>query len=55
MADSDRNLLVGDQIFENDFSSFVFETCTAFVTIELLDLFELFDDHVPQFFLGAKD
>ena len=36
VADGDGDLLVGDQIFENDFGGFVFDAGAALVSVELL-------------------
>ena len=33
VADGDGNLLVGDEIFENDFGGFVFEAGAAFIAV----------------------
>ena len=55
VADGDRDLLVGDQVFEMDFGGFVFDDGAALVAVELLDLFELLDDDAAQFLLRAKN
>ena len=51
VACGDGHLLVGDQVFEMDLGGFVFDDGAAFVTVELFDFFELFDDYTAEFFL----
>ena len=48
VTDCDRDLLVGDQVFEHDFGGFVFDLGAALVTVLFLDFLEFFDDHAPQ-------
>ena len=55
VADGDGDLLVGDEIFEDDFGGFVFDARAALVAVELLHFFEFFDDDVAQLLLGAED
>src|SRR5579862_7331139 len=55
MADRHGHLLVGDEIFENDLGSFVFDAGAAFVAVELLYFFELFDDDGAKLLLGAEN
>ena len=55
VADRDCDLLVGDQIFENDFRSFVFDARAALVAVELLYFFQLFDDDVAQLLLRSEN
>src|SRR5438093_13683502 len=55
VADRDRDLLVGDQIFEHDFGSFVFDYGSALIAVELLYFLKLSDDHFAELFLRAKN
>src|SRR5713226_2733454 len=55
VADGDGGLLVGDQVFEDDFGGFVFDASTAFVAVKLFHFFKLVDDHGAQLFLGAEN
>ena len=55
VADRDRHLLVGDQVFEMDFGGFVFDDGAAFVAVELFDFFQLFDDHAAQLLLRTQE
>src|SRR5207244_126985 len=40
MADRDRDLLVGNQVFQLDFGGFIFDDRAPLISIELLDFFE---------------
>jgi hypothetical protein len=44
VAEGDGDLLVGDEIFEDDFGGFVFDAGAALVSVELFYFFEFFDD-----------
>src|SRR5216684_1054732 len=55
VADRDRCLLVRDEVFEHDLGSFIFDPGAAFITVELLNLFQFLDDHAAQFPLGAQN
>ena len=55
MAEGNGNLLVGDQIFEDDFCSFVFDAGAALVAVGLFYFFEFLDDDGTKFFLGGED
>jgi hypothetical protein len=51
VADGDRDLLIGDEIFEMDFGGLVLDDGTTLVAVELLNLFQLFDDDAAQLLL----
>src|SRR6202041_1704569 len=55
VAESDRDLFVGDEILENDFRSLVFDTSAALVSVKFFHFFEFFDDDAAQFFLRGED
>src|ERR1019366_2871633 len=55
VADGDGDLFVGDEIFEDDFGGFVFDARAAFIPVELLHFFQLFNDDFAQLRLGAED
>src|SRR5437660_9937 len=55
MADRDRDLFVGDEVFEVNFGGFVFDDGLALVAVLLFDLFEFLDDHAAQFLFGRED
>ena len=55
MAHRDRNLLVGDQVFEHDLRRFVFDHRTPRIAVKLLHLFEFFDDDVAQLLLRREN
>ncbi len=55
VADRDRDLLVGDQVFQVDFRGFVFDLGAAFVTVQLFDFFQFFHDHAAEFLFRAQD
>ena len=55
VADRDRDLLVGDQVFQMDFGSFVFDDGAALVAVQLLYFFEFFHDHGAQFLFRTQD
>jgi hypothetical protein len=55
VAEGDGDLLVGDEIFENDFGGFVFDASAALVPVEFFYFFELLDDDGAEFFLGGED
>src|SRR5437762_6092912 len=44
VADRDRDLLVGDQVFEMDLGSFVFNPRAALIAVEFFNFFELLQD-----------
>ncbi len=45
VTEGNGDLLVGDQIFEDDFRGFVFDAGAALVSVEFFDFFEFFDDY----------
>ena len=51
VADRDRDLLVGDQVFEMDLGSFVFNPRAALIAVEFFNFFELLHDYAAQLFL----
>src|SRR5207248_9712611 len=55
VGDRDRNLLINDQVFQLDFGGFVKDLGAALVAVLLLDLLQLFDDHVAQLLLARQD
>ncbi len=55
MADGDRDLFVGDQVFQLDLGGFVFNDGAAFITVELPDFFQFGDDHLAQLLFRAKN
>src|SRR5580704_4697177 len=55
VAESDGDLLVGDQIFENDLGGFVLNAGAALVAVEFLYFFKLLDDDFAKFALGGKN
>src|ERR1700723_3000842 len=55
VAESDGDLLVGDEILENDFRSLVFDTSAALISVKFFHFFEFFDDDAAQFFLRAGE
>src|ERR1039458_4226758 len=55
MADGNRNLLVGDQVFEHDLGGFVFDHRAPRVAVELLHFFQLLDDNRAQLLLRAEN
>src|ERR1700691_724448 len=55
VAYGDCYLLVGDQVFEHDLGSFVFNAGAALVAVELSYFFELFDDDGAQLLFRAED
>ncbi len=55
VANSDGNLFVGDEIFEDDFGGFVFDARATDVAVELSNFFEFLDDDAAQFFLGGEN
>src|SRR6202166_607713 len=55
VADRDRDLLIGDQVFQLNFGGFVFDYGAALIPVELLDLFQFGNDDFAQLFLGAKN
>ena len=48
VADRDRDLLVGDQVFEHDLRRFVFNNGAARVAVKFFDLFQFLDDDFAQ-------
>src|SRR5260370_14709241 len=55
VADRDCGLLVGDQVFQFDLRSFVFDERAALVAIKLLDFLELGDDYPTQLLFRAEN
>jgi hypothetical protein len=55
VAEGDGDLLVGDEIFENDFGGFVFDAGAALVSVEFFYFFEFLDDDGAEFFLGGEN
>src|SRR6185312_10565070 len=55
VAHRDRNLLIGNQIFQADFRRFVFDHGAAFVAVLLFDFFQFLDDDVAQLRLRRKN
>src|ERR1700690_647750 len=55
MADGDRGLLVGDQVFQLDFSSVVFNNRAPLVSVELLDFLQLGDDDSAQLLFRTEN
>ena len=55
MADRDRDLLVGDQIFEHDLRGFVFDHRTARIAVKLLHFFEFLDDDGAQLLFRSEN
>src|SRR5580704_5223026 len=55
VAESDRDLLVGDQIFEHDLGGFVLNAGAALVAVQFLYFLKLFDDDFAKFALGSED
>src|SRR5712691_4237775 len=53
MAEGEGNLLVGDEIFENDFRGFVFDASAALVAVQVFYFFEFLDDYAAKCFLGG--
>ena len=51
VAHSHCDLLVGDQVFEMDFGSFVFNPRAALIAVEFFNFFELLHDYAAQLFL----
>src|SRR6266851_1553481 len=55
MTEGHCDLLVGDEIFENDFGGFVFNAGAAFVSVEFFYFFEFLDDYGAKFLFGGED
>ena len=55
MAYGDRDLLVGDQVFELNFGGLVVDLGAALVAVLFFDFFQFFDDHAAQLFLRAEN
>ena len=55
VADRDCDLLVGDQVFQMDFRSFVFDDGAALVSVEFLYFFEFFHDHGAQLLFRTQN
>src|SRR6185369_5523987 len=55
VADGDRDLFVGDQVFQVDLGGFVFDDGAAGVAVELFHFFQLFDDDGAQLLLGTEN
>ncbi len=55
MADGDRNLLVGDQVFQLQFGRFVDDLRAARVAVLVANLFELLDDDRAQLGFRGQD
>jgi hypothetical protein len=51
VADCDRDLLVGNQVFEMNFSGFVFDDCSTLIAVEFFNFFNFGDDDFAQLFL----
>ena len=55
VADRDRDLLVGDQVFQADLDRFVLDDGAARVAVFLFDFLELLDDDATQLLFAGQD